>query len=631
MSDPRTSSAVRSPHSENTIVSPPCPWYARTWVRLAVCFVFVTTVPLVMTAIYVTQRHVAVIREVAASTALYRVDQSAQRFEDLLGTARSDLLALAEWPIWESYLAADTEDDRNFWQNKLSVQLRTMAELKPMYQSITFSSDERGETIRLERRGTVTNVSTADNPRSAAEQELLNATIQSAPRQALWQTSSGPDGFKLRCGARAATRVGDARSAVWLTLSGEVLLGSAGAVDTETTSLALYDGAGGLVYPRSTSAPESLPAHHPRQFVDDKGRLINLTAVSGLTGDGLARWHLAHVEPAHRLDAGVHDFRAAFLSLIGVALLIAAALSVWLARQFSRPLGRVYVASERIGRGQFDIQLSDSTGDEIGALAERINTMAGQLKAAHTEFERRLSEKTEQLVHAERLSTIGRTTAAVAHEINNPSGIISLYAQMLTEQLPADDPNLEKLHIIKNKAREISQIVGELLDYSRKPAPQKEWVGTDSLVARALHDAKALQSEEDATGLISESVDIDAGAEKLYVDSHQMGRALRNLIHNARQAMAAGGDLRVRVRPGASLGTTIEIADTGTGMDAEQLQHLFDPFYTTKRFGAGTGLGMAISKEITDRHGGTITVQSQAGQGTTVTIWLPEQTGTYEI
>jgi len=185
--------------------------------------------------------------------------------------------------------------------------------------------------------------------------------------------------------------------------------------------------------------------------------------------------------------------------------------------------------------------------------------------------------------------------------------------------------------VIKDKAREISRIVNELLDYSRKPAPKKEWVDSHALITKALHDAAMVQTDGDAASPIVRTIDVDADAEKLYVDPHQMRRVLRNLVNNACQAMPAGGELRVRCRRGHDEGVTIEIADTGTGMDSEQLRHLFDPFYTTKRFGAGTGLGLAISKEITERHGGTVRVESEPGRGTAVTLWLPEAPTTYEI
>jgi len=582
-------------------------------------------------AVFTTQRHIAVMREIAAKAALDRVDQAARRLEDLLHTVRSDVLTLAEWPIWESYLSAHKDSDRTFWREKLVVQLRTFADLKPAYKSVVYSDEIGADVLRATRKGTATIVRRADAPLSPWAQKVIVRTAQLAPRQTHWEFVGDQYRSTLICASPAALRQTHRRSAVWLELDAASLFEIGAPREADQSSLALFDDEGRLRFARQPAALNTLASKPSRQYVDSHNRLVSVAVVSIFPGQGVPRWRLALIEPAAVLNAGVHDFRAAFLGVMGLALLIATILSVWLARQFVQPLRRVYQASQRIGRGDFDVQLSDTTGDEIGALAEQINMMAGQLQAAHEDFERRLSDKTEQLIHAERLSTIGRTAAAVAHEINNPSGIISMYAQMLAERLTADDPNLEKLQVIKDKAREISRIVNELLDYSRKPAPKKEWVDSHALITKALHDAAMVQTDGDAASPIVRTIDVDADAEKLYVDPHQMRRVLRNLVNNACQAMPAGGELRVRCRRGHDEGVTIEIADTGTGMDSEQLRHLFDPFYTTKRFGAGTGLGLAISKEITERHGGTVRVESEPGRGTAVTLWLPEAPTTYEI
>lgn len=609
------------------------PWYTRTWVRLAVCFVFVTTLPLVITAIYTTHRHVAVVREVAAAAALDRAEQAARRLDEGLAAARADLLSVAEWPILESYRSAGSARDREFWREKLGVQLRTFADLKPMYQCLAYSDDSGSDVLRIERRGTATLINQA-SPLTVGEQDLLAQAMQLLPRQTLLQTLHTDQDLVLLYAARAATRPGQSRSAIWLRLDCSPLLPRSPRTDADASTLALYDEHGQRLFSQaSATAPEPIwPASSGgRQFVDSARRLVSIATITPAPGQAQPRWKLALFEPASVLETGVHDFRTAFLGVLGAAFLIAALLGVWLARQFTLPVQRVYEASERIGRGEFNVQLTNTTGDEIGALAEQIGIMAGQLRAAHEDFERRLSDKTEQLVHAERLSTIGRTAAAVAHEINNPSGIISLYAQMLTERLPPNDPNLEKLRVIENKAREISRIVNELLDYSRKPAPVKEWVDSRTLLSAAMSDAEAVHGDERSSGQISREIAVDIGAERLYVDPHQMRRVLRNLIANALHAMPAGGKLTLRCRRTDTDGVTVDVTDTGAGMDSEQLRHLFDPFYTTKRFGAGTGLGLTISQEITERHGGKISVCSEPGKGTTVTINLPDAAGVHDI
>lgn len=636
---------AQGPNGYGTPHAPAGPWYARTWVRLAACFIFITTVPLAATAMYVTHRHIAAIRDLAAARQQDRVENAARRLEEILHTTRSDTLSFAEWPAWESYANASSKEDRDFWREKLGIQLRTFADLKPMYKNLVYSGEDGRDTLRVSRAGTVTRLTTSETTLDAPELSLLSRAIQLAPRQCQWEIVTKSWGESIYCAARVARAKPSDRSALWVELDGQALLAECEVADGSGSLPALYDNRGVLRIARPERAavgiqavnppvPQQLSGTQRRQRVEPGGRFVSEEPVAMFPGLGVPRWRLAFFAPIDILDSDVHDFRAAFLTLLAAALLISIVLSVWIARQFTRPLDLVIRASRRIGAGDFDVQLSDDSGDEIGALAEQVGTMARQLKAAHDDFEQRLAEKTDQLIHAERLSTIGRTAAAVAHEINNPSGIISMYAQMLAEKLPADDPKRGKLNVIKEKAGEISVIVKELLDFSRKPPPRKEWLDLRQLVDDAMSDARLHgdnqqapsfhpDDSDDAKGPYSEEITVDAAVAEIHADPHQMRRVLRNLINNARQAMASGGKLEV-VATQHEGGVAIAVADNGPGIDEEQRKHLFDPFYTTKRFGAGTGLGLAISKGITESHQGRIDVQSTKGRGTTVTIWLPE-------
>jgi len=293
--------------------------------------------------------------------------------------------------------------------------------------------------------------------------------------------------------------------------------------------------------------------------------------------------------------------------------------------QVTGPVRRLLGASRRIGRGDFAVSLPADADDELGALTVQVSQMASRISESHASFERRLREKTDELIQADRLATIGRTAAAVAHEINNPSGIISLYVQMLTERLPADDPNVPKLRVIEAKAREISQIVRELLDYARKPAPVREWIEAEALVRRAVEEATCVAEASESRSAVTTNVEVDADVGSIHVDALQVSRMIRNLVTNGLHALAGGGTLTVSCRRDGQGCTVIEVADTGVGISPEHAQHLFDPFHSTKRFGAGTGLGLAISKEIVERHGGSISVSSEPGRGTNVMVRLPDK------
>lgn len=601
-------------------------WWGRTWVRLTVCFIFVTTVPLTITAIYTTRRHLAVVREVASRAALERARGAAQTLEDALASARNDVLAVAEWPILESYLSSrdDSRDDA-FWGEKLQVQLRTFMELNPVHRNIVVA-DQAGQVLmRVRRRGTTTAIVHSTEPNEPWLTSTLERAATLLPRQTdLRPMPSESTKPAVVCAARVPRAVGEVRAVVMLEIDIEPLLRSlvAGIKDRR---VAILDPENRVLHDSNSESTEpAWPPMRAGQFIDAEDRLISTAAVDTGAGQASRGWTLAMAEPATVAEAGVADYRSAFLNVLFGSLVLAVVLGVWISRQVTHPVRRLYEASQEIGRGNFDVSLPGDSGDELGALTHQVKVMVSQLRDAHETFERRLRESAEELVQAERLATIGRTAASVAHEINNPSGIISLYAQMLVERLPAGDANVEKLRIIDAKAREISSIVRELLDYARKPAPVREWIETRSLLSGALDAATALSDAQLPVSPIATEVIVDDAAAKTYADPNQLTRVLRNLITNACHAMPRGGTVTLRCRRDDSSATIIEVSDTGTGISPEQVQHLFDPFYSTKRFGAGTGLGLAISKEIVERHEGSIEVSSAQGRGTTVTIRLPD-------
>lgn len=628
------------------------PWWGRTWVRLWICFTALTTLPLTVTAIYTTHIHLSVVRSVAAQGAADRARAAAQSAQSGLNAARNDVLALADWPVLDSFLnstdgprhqastdrradegevpaegasghgaAAGGGGDASFWRSKLMVQLRTFVDLKPAYHSVAIEDEQGQVRARVERRGTTTE----DDPPTASGRPFegwLAGAYQSARRQTVVRSVPGSRSGMIEIASRVRTTPGKPRCVAILEVDLLDYLPLRGANLEGGRSIVIFGERPDVVVAAvgesaDVSGPPGTEAHQP--LLDSNGRLVNW-AILEPNGEGTApTWRLAWVEPGDVLEAGARGFRTAFLGVLGAALLLSAALGVWVARQYTSPLRALYEAAEQIGRGEFDVSLGDTTGDEIGALSVQVKKMAAQLRRSHEDMEAQLRAKAEQLLDAERLATIGRTAAAVAHEINNPSGIISLYAQMLTERLPPDDPNVAKLRVIDAKAREISQIVRELLDYARKPTPRREWIDITALIREASEAAMRGQ-----TGAVAPpKLMIEGEAPRAYCDPSQLSRVVRNLLDNAYHAISNGSAPRVQCSCAADGALTLEVIDQGVGMSDEQLRHLFDPFYTTKRFGAGTGLGLAISKEIVERHGGVIEVRSREGEGTTVTLRLP--------
>jgi signal transduction histidine kinase len=582
---------------------------------MTVCFIFVATVPLTITAVYTTRRHLAVVRSVAARA------------------VRNNTLAVAEWPILESYFQSrDAHDEVGFWTPKLEVQLRTFMELNPLYGRIMVADGTGRTLMKVVRQGTTTSmirraaVPASEPAASVSEppwpREWYERASSLLPRQAtvhvLADDTLGPVAV---CAAPVPRTAALGRAIVLLHADLDRALEPADG--RWAGRLAIFDSGGRVVYDAGPNEPalDHVPALG--QSIDGSNRLISTATLAVAAGVVDESWTLAIAEPAGSLEAEVAAYRRAYLNVLIASMLVAVLLGVGIARQFTRPVRRLYDATQRIGRGDFDVALTDDAGDEVGALTSQVQVMASQLREAHGSFERRLREKTEELLQSERLATIGRTAAAVAHEINNPSGIIALYAQMLIERLPADDPSASKLRVVSEKSQEISRVVRELLDYARKPEPVKAWVETEPLLRDAMNAAFCVTDGKTSAGRLHSQLRVDEGAARLYVDPHQVSRMVRNLVTNALHAMPDGGALALQCAREDGGWVTIDVTDTGTGISEDQQRHLFDAFYSTKRFGAGTGLGLAISKEIVERHGGSITVWSAPGRGTTVKVRLP--------
>jgi PAS domain S-box-containing protein len=223
-----------------------------------------------------------------------------------------------------------------------------------------------------------------------------------------------------------------------------------------------------------------------------------------------------------------------------------------------------------------------------------------------------------QLIQAAKLAAVGELAAGVAHELNNPLTSILGFAELLLNSLLPDGSFRHDLEIIAKQARRARDIVRNLLDFARQTKPQRLPADVNSLLCQTLDLVR--QHLENSGVVIVEDYASDLGL--LTLDAGQMRQVFLNLITNAAHAMPEGGKLTLHT---ARLGDEVAVAisDTGGGIPPEIREHIFEPFFTTKPVGQGTGLGLSISLGIVQEHGGRITVESQAGQGSTFTVWLP--------
>jgi two-component system, NtrC family, sensor kinase len=235
-------------------------------------------------------------------------------------------------------------------------------------------------------------------------------------------------------------------------------------------------------------------------------------------------------------------------------------------------------------------------------------------------LQRELEEAHLKLLQSEKMASLGKLAAGVAHEINNPLGGILMYATILLEDTPLKDPRRQDLQEIVDQTLRCKDIVQGLLDFSRQT--RHRWVMTD--LNQSIRQTIALLGGQALFHNIQLVEELDPDLPPLIADPGRVNQILTNLIINAIDGMNASGTLTLRTYPLPDSGKIgLEISDTGCGIPAENLSRIFEPFFTTKEVGQGTGLGLSTVYGLVEEHGGTIEVQSQVGKGTTFIIRLP--------
>ena len=226
----------------------------------------------------------------------------------------------------------------------------------------------------------------------------------------------------------------------------------------------------------------------------------------------------------------------------------------------------------------------------------------------------------EQMVQADKLASIGELSAGIAHEINNPLGIILGFTQLMLRQQEEDTGLCNDLKTIEKHTRHCKSIVEDLLNFARTSAPKKELADIHAIIDDVLQFVQ--QHGKPARVEIQTAYDPLVGL--LLVDEKKIKQVLINLIMNAKHAVGAEGLITIQTRADeAHANAIIQISDNGCGIDQKNITRIFDPFFTTKPTGEGTGLGLSVSYGIIKNHGGEIYVESESGRGATFTVELP--------
>jgi PAS domain S-box-containing protein len=235
-------------------------------------------------------------------------------------------------------------------------------------------------------------------------------------------------------------------------------------------------------------------------------------------------------------------------------------------------------------------------------------------------MEKKLQETHLQLVSSEKMASLGKLAAGIAHEINNPLGGILIYSSLMIEDLPQDDPKRGDLSRIVQEAGRCKEIVKSLLEFARQTEPKME--PTD--INRAITEGLFFLENQALFHNVRIIKKLDPVLPFVKGNASQLKQVFMNIIVNAAEAIHGSGTLTITTSPTPDRKfVLVEFTDTGEGIPEENLSRIFDPFFTTKDIGKGTGLGLATSYGIVEEHGGKIGVKSKVGEGTTFTIELP--------
>ena len=333
-------------------------------------------------------------------------------------------------------------------------------------------------------------------------------------------------------------------------------------------------------------------------------------------------------------------------SSLAFVLLVSGFVALFVHRLVYVPLRDLEGGAKRLSSGNLEELIPVRSADEFGQLAASFNAMTTALRNSRLELqewgrtlEEKVARRTRELraaeaetARGEKLASVGLLAAGIAHELNNPLTGILTFSSLLRQGVPDGSPDAEDLDLVIRETRRCAAIIKRLLDFARERTPEKKFTDVNRLVVETARIIERPANLRD----IEIAMDLDPDLPQVWADADQITQVIMNMLVNAQHAIEEKGSITVRSRrvlkePDAGSGgdpvpvVELSFIDTGCGIPEKNLKRIFDPFFTSKEVGKGTGLGLSVSHGIVSAHGGTIEVESSAGEGTTFRVLLPQE------
>jgi two-component system NtrC family sensor kinase len=347
--------------------------------------------------------------------------------------------------------------------------------------------------------------------------------------------------------------------------------------------------------------------------------------------------------PLYDLDRTVEKSSSKFFILATIiTLLLVTILIIFTRKKIKDPLNQIIKASIAVANGNKNtrLQIKPDELDDMRMVSQAFNDMLDNLQSATEELqnwsqqlEYKVQKKSEELgaaqnelIHIERIASLGKLSSSVAHELNNPLSGILVYTKLIHKQLSNPDLDsakkdsvLRHLKLIENETKRCGEIVKGLLDFSRKEQEDFE----SKHVHKVLYETFELMTHPIKIANISFQTDFRAKSDLIFCSPNQIKQACIAIIVNASEAVLENGEIIISTANPDNESIRIDITDNGIGIPEDDMPHIFEPFFSTKQDTSGIGLGLAIVHGIIKSHNGRIEVKSELGKGTTMSITLP--------